>query len=75
MFKNFGLPTAAQWDKILTAIIFSFLAGFLATFTAQGGIQIGLGWEGFLSLIGGAMVAGFNGVLYMLWITFFKKPE
>lgn len=75
MFKNFGLPSEEQWVKILKAIIFSFLSGFLATLTAQGGIQVGLGWEGFLSLIGGSMVAGFNGVLYMLYITFFEKSK
>ena len=73
MFKNFGLPTSEQWGKILTAAVFSFLSGFLATLTAQGGIQVGLGWEGLISLIGGALVAGFNTMLYFLYVTFFKK--
>ena len=75
MFPNFGLPTTEQWNKIFTAIIFSFVSGFLATLIAQGGINIGLGWEGFLSLVGGSLVAGVNGALYTLYITFFKKLE
>lgn len=72
---NVSLPTKEQWKKIATAGVFSFLSGFLATLTAQGGIQIGLGWEGTLSLIGGALVAGVNLALYTLYITFFKAPE
>lgn len=72
---NISLPTKEQWKKIATAGVFSFLSGFLATLTAQGGIQIGLGWEGTLSLIGGALVAGVNLALYTLYITFFKAPE
>lgn len=72
---NVSLPTKEQWKKIATAGVFSFLSGFLATLTAQGGIQVGLGWEGTLSLIGGALVAGVNLALYTLYITFFKAPE
>ena len=72
---NISLPTKAQWQKIFTALLFSFASGFLATLTAQGGIQVGIAWEGFISLIGGACVAGFNTALYTLYITFFKKPE
>lgn len=75
MFKNFGLPTSDQWGKILTAFVFSFISGFLATLFAQGGVVVGLGWEGTLSLIGGSLVAGFNTALYTLYITFFKKGE
>lgn len=72
---NVSLPTKEQWKKIVTAGVFSFLSGFLATLTAQGGIQVGLGWEGTISLIGGALVAGVNLALYTLYITFFKAPE
>lgn len=75
MFKNFGLPTEEQWTKIVKAILFSFASGFLATLTAQGGIAVGLGWEGLVSLIGGSFVAGFNAVLYFLYITFFEKSK
>lgn len=72
---NVSLPTKDQWKKIATAGIFSFISGFLATLTAQGGINIGLGWEGTLSLIGGAFVAGFNLSLYTLYVTFFKSSD
>ena len=72
---NISLPTVAQWKKIGTALVFSFLSGFLATLTAQGGFQVGIGWEGVISVLGGGVVAGFNTALYTLYITFFKKPE
>lgn len=70
---NVSLPTNSQWKKIATAGVFSFISGFLATLTAQGGIQVGLGWEGVISLIGGAAVAGINLALYTLYTTFFKE--
>jgi hypothetical protein len=70
---NVSLPTKEQWKKVVTAGVFSFISGFLATLTAQGGFQIGLGWEGVISLIGGAFVAGFNLAIYTLYITFFKE--
>lgn len=70
---NTALPTKEQWGKIATAGVFSFISGFLATLTAQGGIQIGLGWEGVISLVGGALVAGFNLALYTIYTTFFKE--
>ena len=72
---NLSLPTKAQWKKIATAGLFSFMSGFLATLTAQGGFQIGLGWEGAVSLVGGSLVAGINLSLYTLYITFFKANE
>ena len=72
---NVSLPTKDQWGKVITAGVFSFLSGFLATLTAQGGFQIGLGWEGAISLIGGALVAGVNVALYTLYVTFFKAPK
>ena len=72
---NVSLPTNEQWKNVVTAAVFSFMAGFLATLTAQGGFQVGLGWEGTLSLIGGAMVSGINATMYALYITFFKKAE
>lgn len=70
---NTSLPTKEQWGKIATAGIFSFLSGFLATLTAQGGIQVGLGWEGVISLVGGAIVSGINMALYTAYVTFFKE--
>ena len=72
---NVSLPTKEQWKKIGTAAIFSFISGFLATLTAQGGIQIGISWEGVISLIGGAFVAGFNTATYTVYTIFFKAPE
>lgn len=73
--SNISLPTSEQWKKILTAFIFSFISGFLATLFAQGGFVIGIAWEGLVSLVGGALVAGFNTALYTLYVTFFKAPE
>ena len=70
--SNISLPTEKQWGKIATAGIFSFISGFLATLTAQGGFTFGLGWDGVISLIGGSMVAGFNLAMYTIYITFFK---
>lgn len=69
---NFGLPTERQWGKVLKALVFSFLSAFITALTAQGGFQVGLGWEGSLALIAGASVAGVNGVLYAAYITFFE---
>ena len=72
---NVSLPTKDQWKSIAVAGAFSFISGFLATLTAQGGIQVGLGWEGVISLIGGASVAGFNLSLYTVYVTFFKEKN
>ena len=69
---NFGLPTERQWGKVLKALVFSFLSAFITALTAQGGFQVGLGWEGTLALFAGASVAGINGVLYAAYITFFE---
>lgn len=68
-----GVPNKAQWGKILTAFVFSFISGFLATLTAQGGIQVGIMWEGVISLIGGGLVGGINAGLYTVYVTFFKE--
>ena len=73
--SNISVPTKQQWKKIATAGIFSFLSGFLATLTAQGGFQVGLGWEGVISLVGGSLVAGFNLAIYTIYITFFKTDD
>lgn len=70
-----SLPTKEQWKKIGTAGIFSFISGFLATLTAQGGFQIGLGWEGVVSLVGGSLVAGLNLALYTVYTIFFKDDN
>ena len=72
---NISLPSEEQWKKIAVAGLFSFISGFLATLTAQGGVQYGMEWEGVISLVGGAVVSGFNLALYTIYITFFKKAE
>lgn len=73
--NNVSLPTKAQWKKIATAGLFSFISGFLATLVAQGGFQADLGWEGVVSLTGGSLVAGINLSLYTIYTTFFKASE
>lgn len=70
---NISLPTKDQWKKIATAAAFSFASGFLAAFTAAGGIQSS--WQATFSLIGGAAVSAANTTLYFLYVTFFKKAE
>ena len=58
--------------SIAKAGIFAFISGFLATLTAQGGFQVGLGWEGVISALGGAIVAGINMALFAIY-KFFEK--
>lgn len=70
---NVSLPSNEQWKKVLTAIGFSFVSTFIATLVAQGGFQVGIGWEGVISLLSGAFVASINAVLYTLKITLFDK--
>jgi len=71
MFKNFGLPTDAQWQKVATAFIFAFISTFLAVLTAAGGITTDM--QANFALASSAMVAGINAGLYALYITFFKS--
>ena len=75
IFKNFSLPNEKEQVKILWAIGYSFTAAFIVALTAQGGFQVGIGWEGTMSLLAGCAVAGVNAVLYTLKIMFFDKPE
>lgn len=70
---NISLPSKAQWKKILTAVIFSFLAGLLGTFMVAGGIQDS--WEATWTLLLSSAVSASNGTLYALWVTFFKSSE
>jgi hypothetical protein len=70
---NLSLPTSAQWKKVLTAAIFSFLSTFLAVLTTAGGIQCS--WEATITLLLSAAVSGINASLYALYITFFKEAK
>lgn len=67
--------TKQNFKSILKAGIFAFISGFLATLTAQGGFQIGLGWEGVVSMIGGASVAGINMALFAIYKFFENEKE
>ena len=64
-----------DWKKIGTAALFSFLSGFLATITAQGGFDVSLGWNGAISLIGGGLVAGINIALYTVYRLFAESES
>ena len=66
--------TTSNLKSIDKACAFAFISGFLATLTAQGGFQVGVGREGTISLIGGAMVAGINGALFAIY-KFFESEE
>lgn len=68
---NISTPTKAQYKKVGTAVIFSFLSTFLAILTTAGGLQDTS--EATIALVLSAGVAGFNAALYTLYITFFKK--
>ena len=66
--------TKDNLKSIFKAGIFAFISGFLATLTAQGGFQVGLGWEGAISLIGGAVVSGINMMLFAVY-KFFEEEK
>lgn len=68
---NISLPTKEQWNKVLTAIAFSFTSTFLGTVTLAGGLQSSN--EATIALVLSAGVAGINAALYTLYITFFQK--
>ena len=63
-----------DFKSILRAGAFAFASGFLAALVAQGGFQIGLGWEGVISLISGAAVSGVNIALFAIY-RFFKTDD
>ena len=54
--------TRNQWEKVLTALLFSFVSTFLAVFLAGGGIQTT--YEATFALLGASFVAAINAVLY-----------
>ena len=54
--------------------VFAFISGFLASLIAQGGFKIGVGWEGTLSALAGAAVAGVNVALFAVY-RFFKTDD
>lgn len=73
--KNFGLPTKDQWNKIVTAGIYSFVSGFLASIVAQGGFTINLDWTTLTATAWAALVSGINVSMYTIYTTFFKPTE
>lgn len=70
---NIGLPTKAQWIKVVTALGYSFVSSFLAVFTLAGGLQDSS--DANVALILAGVTSGINASLYTLYITFFKKSE
>lgn len=56
-----------NWKSVLKAGIFSFLSGFIGFFVAQGGFDVDLGWNGLMSLLGGAIVSGVNVGMFAAW--------
>ena len=70
---NISAPTTEQWKKVATALAFSFVSTFLASFIAMGGIQDTL--QATLALAASAVVGAINAALYALYITVFKKAE
>nr|DAY38302.1 MAG TPA: hypothetical protein [Caudoviricetes sp.] len=61
-------------NSIMTAGAFAFVSGFLSSLLAQGGFKTDIGWEGLLSMISGAAVAGVNVALYAVY-RFFKTDN
>lgn len=68
-----GLNTK-DLESIARAGAFAFVSGFLASLLAQGGFKIGIGWEGTLSTLAGAAVAGVNVALFAVY-RFFKTDD
>lgn len=62
--------TNINWSSVTKAGVFSFVSGFLAALSAQGGFSIGLGWEGTISLLSGALVSGINVALFTVYQAF-----
>lgn len=60
--------------SIARAGVFAFISGFLASLIAQGGFKVGLGWEGALSMMAGAAVAGVNVAIFAVY-RFFKTDN
>ena len=71
--SNISLPTTHQWQKVLKAIVFSFLSTLLAAVIAAGGIQST--WEATFALASAGAVSGANAALYTLYITLFEEAK
>lgn len=71
--NNVSLPSKEQWKKVLTAAIFSFVASFLAAFTAAGGIQSTQ--EATVTLILASLTSAINSTTYALYITLFVSTK
>lgn len=61
-------------SSIMRAGAFAFASGFLASLIAQGGFKTDIGWEGLLSMLAGAAVAGVNVALFAVY-RFFKTDN
>lgn len=61
-------------NSIMKAGAFAFASGFIASLLAQGGFKPGIGWEGLLSMLAGAAVAGVNVALFAVY-RFFKTDN
>lgn len=61
-------------ESIARAGAFAFVSGFLASLLAQGGFKTDIGWEGTLSTLAGAAVAGVNVALFAVY-RFFKTDD
>jgi hypothetical protein len=64
--------TRTQWEKVLTALIFSFISTFIATFLAAGGVQSTL--DATLLLVFPSLVSAINATLYGL-TKLFKEED
>lgn len=61
-------------NSIMNAGAFAFASGFIASLLAQGGFKTDIGWEGLLSMLAGAAVAGVNVALFAVY-RFFKTDN
>lgn len=61
-------------NSIMKAGAFAFASGFIASLLAQGGFKTDIGWEGLLSMLAGAAVAGVNVALFAVY-RFFKTDD
>lgn len=61
-------------NSIMKAGAFAFASGFISSLLAQGSFKTDIGWEGFLSMLAGAAVAGVNVALYATY-RFFKTDD
>ena len=64
-----------KWSSVLKALAFSFVSGSVGFFVAAGGFSVDAGYSGAVTLIGGSLVAGINGILFTLYQTVGTKSE